>query len=227
MTHTLHREGTADSLARDFIFLCMPSKDINHEGSHTPLKRFFEIALEAGAVKVGDCRSGNEYYQGSLANVINNVQDRAVIHAVFNDREKAIGMMRRLKDANLGLSIVVSGLLDTVNECCHQAGIHRHTVEHSLGVWGRVDKLPPPDVLEINTMCGHGMVTVTLINDIIDRVKKGHLTPEQGAEELFRPCMCGIFNPKRAAELLAQIVAGEKAGAAARAAQGDKLTRTW
>ena len=195
---------------RDFIFLCMPSKDVNHVGSHTPLKRFFEIALEAGAIKIGDCRSGNEYYQGKLANVINNVQDRAVIHAVFNDREKAIGMMKRLKEANLGLSIVVSGLLDTVHDCCKQAGIQRHTVEHSLGVWGRVDKLPQPSVMEINTMCGHGMVTVALINDIADRVKKGDLSPEKGAEELFKPCMCGIFNPKRAAELLQQIAADAK-----------------
>ena len=100
MTHTLHRRGSEDSLSRDIIFLIMPSKDINHVGSHVPLKRFFQIALEAGAVKMGDCRSGNEYYQGSLDNVINNVQDRAVIHAVFNDREKAIGMMRRLKEAD-------------------------------------------------------------------------------------------------------------------------------
>jgi hypothetical protein len=28
------------------------------------------------------------------------------------------------------------------------------------------------------------------------------MTPEQGAERLFKPCMCGIFNADRAARLL-------------------------
>jgi hypothetical protein len=232
MTHTLHRRGTADSLERDIIFLIMPSKDINHVGSHTPLKRFFEIALEAGAVKIGDCRSGNEYFQGSLQNVINKVQDRAVIHAVFNDEQKAIDMLHRLKEAELGLSVVVSGLLPKVDGVCKHNGIQRHTVEHSLGVWGRVDKLPPEPVLEINTMCGHGMVTVALINDVLDRVRTGGLTPEKGAEELFKPCMCGIFNPKRAAELIRNLMAEEKTARVekrpvARREKGDKLHRVW
>ena len=232
MTHTLHRRGTGDSLSRDIIFLIMPSKDINHVGSAKPLKRFFEIALEAGAVKIGDCRSGNEYYQGSLQNVINKVQDRAVIHAVFNNQVKAVDMLRRLKEAELGLSVVVSGLLPVVDKCCKQAGLHRHTVEHSLGIWGRVDKLPREQVLEINTMCGHGMVTVALINDVIDRVKSGSLTAENGAEELFKPCMCGIFNTKRAAELLSaiaeeeKVVGGQKKAVAPRE-KGDMLTRVW
>lgn len=232
MTHTLHRRGVADSLSRDYIFLIMPSKDINHVGSHRPLKRFFEIAQEQGAIKMGDCRSGNEYHQGSLANVVNNVQDRAVIHAVFNDKDKAIKMMRRLKDEDLGLSVVVSGLLHSVDECCQQAGLQRHTVEHSLGVWGRVDKLPPEHVLEVNTMCGHGMVTVGMINDVIDRVKRGRLTAARGAEELFKTCMCGIFNTSRAAELLQQVADEEKQGKAhsrevARAKQDDKLISHW
>lgn len=232
MTHTLHRRGTEDSLSRDIIFLIMPSKDINHVGSHTPLKRFFEIALEAGAVKIGDCRSGNEYYQGGLQNVINKVQDRAVIHAVFNDEKKAIDMLHRLKEAELGLSVVVSGLLPKVDGICKHNGIQRHTVEHSLGIWGRVDKLPPEPILEINTMCGHGMVTVALINDVIERVKAGGLTPERAAEELFKPCMCGIFNPKRATELIRQIVDEQKAAkvqkkAVAPREKGDKLTRVW
>lgn len=207
MTHTLHRRGDVDSLSRDIIFLTMPSKDINHVGSAPKLKRFFQIALECGAVKIGDCRSGNEYYQGSLENVVNNVQDRAVIHAVFTDRDKAVTMLRRLKEAELGLSVVVSGLLDEVDKCCREAGLQRHTVEHSLGIWGRTDKLPPEPILQINTMCGHGMVTVALIEDVIKRIKAGRLTVEKGAEELFKPCMCGIFNPKRAEELLRKIVA--------------------
>jgi len=206
MTHTLHRRGDRDSLSRDFVFLIMPSKDINHVGSAAKLRRFFQIARECGCIKFGDCRSGNEYYQGGADKVIENVQDRAVVHAVFNDRAKVVDMMRRLKEADLGLSVVAGALNNKVDECCHEAGLQRHTVEHSLGIWGRTDKLPPEEILQINTMCGHGMVTVNLIYDVIQRIKAGKLTVEQGAEELFKPCMCGIFNTKRAEELLRKLV---------------------
>lgn len=209
MTHTLHRQGTEDSLSHDFVFLMMPSKDVNHQGSAEKLQRFFQIAQESGCVKIGDCRSGNEYYQGGVDKVIENVEDRAVIHAVFDDRDKAITMLRKLKEADLGLSVVMSGLLGVVDECCKDVGLQRHTVEHSLGIWGRTEKLPPEPVLQINTMCGHGMVTVGLINDVIDRMKKGRMTAEQGAEKLFKTCMCGIFNTSRAAELLQSIVGSE------------------
>jgi len=56
-------------------------------------------------------------------------------------------------------------------------------------------------------MCGHGMVTVKLIEDTVAKIKSGELTTENGAERLFKPCMCGIFNPKRAAELLTAMAA--------------------
>ena len=205
MTHTLHRRGDVESLSRDFVFLMMPSKDINHVGSAPKLRAFLSLALECGAISIGDCRSGNQYYQGGLDRVLENVEDRAVVHAVFDDRDKVMTMLARLKEADLGLSVVLSGLVDVVDNCCQQVGIQRHTVEHSLGIWGRTDKLPSEEVLQVNTMCGHGMVTVGLINDVVERIRAGKLTAEQGAEELFKPCMCGIFNTSRATELLARM----------------------
>ena len=58
-------------------------------------------------------------------------------------------------------------------------------------------------------MCGHGMVTVGLIEAVIADVKAGGCTPEEGAERLFQPCMCGIFNPFRAARLLRETAAAK------------------
>jgi hypothetical protein len=207
MTHTLHRIGSDESLCEDYVVLIMPSKDINHEGSALKLKRFFELALQNRAVKIGDARLGNEYHQGGRDKMMANVEDRAVIHAVFKDQESLISMLKALKTEDLGLSVVVSGLFDNVQACCKQAGIEGHTVNQSLGRWGRTDRLPPDDILEINTMCGHGMVTVDLIEKIAKEVKEGSLLPEEGAENLFRPCMCGIFNPYRAAKLLRKMAA--------------------
>lgn len=208
MTHTLHRTGSKQSLGDDFVVLMMPSKDINHVGSAPKLRRFFELALENGAVKIGDCRSGNQYYQGSLNNVVTNVQDRAVIHAVFKDEQTLVSMLKALKQADLGLSVVVSGIFEKVGKCCKEVGLEKHTINQSMGRWGQVEKLPSAQVLELNTMCGHGMVTVALINKVVEEVKLGRTTAAKGAEELFKPCMCGIFNPHRAARLL-KVLAGQ------------------
>ena len=207
MTHTLHRVGSDESLSEDYVVLVMPSKDINHEGSAVKLKRFFELALQNKAVKIGDARLGNEYHQAGRDKMIANVEDRAVIHAVFKDQATLTDMLKDLKAEDLGLSVVVSGLFSKVRDCCHQAGIQEHTINQSMGRWGRTDRLPSDDILEINTMCGHGMVSTALIDNIVQQVRKGSLSPKEGAEELFKPCMCGIFNPYRAAKLLQKLAA--------------------
>jgi hypothetical protein len=142
MTHTLHRVGTEESLLDDYVVLVMPSKDINHEGSGPKLRRFFEMALAAGAIKIGDCRLGNEYYQVGIDKVMENVEDRAVVHAVFKDKDSLIKILAALKEADLGMSVVVSGLFDHVGQCCRQVGLEKHTINQSLGRWGRTDKLP-------------------------------------------------------------------------------------
>ncbi|WP_347487769.1 hypothetical protein ABDB91_11085 [Desulfoscipio sp. XC116] len=206
MTHTLHRVGNRESLEGDWVFLCMPSKDINHEGSGLKLRRFLEICLENDCVTLGDCRKGNEYHQGSMENMLANVEDRAVVTATFNNKEAVVKMLKALKEEDLGLSIVVSGLADEVAECCSKTGLKPHTVEHSLGRWGKLEKLPQKEYLEIATMCGHAMVSVNLIQEMVEKVKKGKLTPEKAAGELFKPCMCGIFNTDRAAKLIAEMV---------------------
>jgi len=203
MTHTLHRLSRERKyLEEDFVVLVMPSKDINHEGSGPKLRRFLVMALEAGAIKIGDCRKGNEYHQGGVDRVLENIEDRAVVHAVFKDIETLKKLLSALKEANLGMSVVVSGLFDRVEQCCREVGLEKHTVNQSLGRWGRTEKLPADPILELNTMCGHGMVTVSLIEEVVEQVKAGGCTPEEGAENLFRPCMCGIFNPHRAGKLL-------------------------
>ena len=200
MTHTNHRVGKY--LEEDYVILIMPSKDINHVGSGPKLRRYLEMALENGAIKIGDARLGNQYHQGSVQAVLDNLEDRAVVQAVFKDRKTLVNALRAYKEADLGLSVVVSGLFDHVGECCKEVGLERHTINQSMGRWGNTDRLPPPEILQLNTMCGHGMVAVGLINEVIEDIKAGKSTVEEGAERLFAPCMCGIFNPHRAALIL-------------------------
>ena len=204
MTHTLHRVG--EKIEEDYVILIMPSKDINHKGAAPKIRRYLEMALEAGAIKIGDCRNGNEYHQGGVDRILENLQDQSVVHAVFTNPEAVAKALRLFKAADLGLCVVVSGLFDRVEKCCGEVGLTKHTINQSMGRWGRTDKLPPPELLQLNTMCGHGMVAVGLIEDVIADVKSGNCSPKEGAERLFGPCVCGIFNPHRAAMLLSAMV---------------------
>ena len=206
MTHTLHRVGDPKNLYRDIVFTYMPSNNVNHVGSAPIIRKFLEMCRDLGAVKIGDTRKGNEYVQGSLQNMLDNIEDRAVVEAVFDDENKAVIALKAIKKANLGLSLVVSGLFDQTHHLCKQAGLKMHTVNQSLGRWGRDERLPTGNVLELNTMCGHGMVAVKLIEKAMDKVKANKWTPEKAAEELFKCCVCGIVNTTRAAKIFRTLV---------------------
>ena len=104
--------------------------------------------------------------------------------------------------ADLGICINITGLLDEGQECCRKAGITRHSTEHSLGIWGAKDRLPEREVMEFNTMCGHGMVSFNLVRKMIDEVCLRRKTPKQAARTMAKCCECGAFNPARAEALL-------------------------
>jgi hypothetical protein len=100
------------------------------------------------------------------------------------------------------LSINISTSLDGGDQCCHAAGIPRHSVGYSLGFEGKTEHLPNNHVLMLSTMCGHGMVASSLAKKMIDWVKEGRRTPEQAVTYLARFCSCGVFNPARAKRIL-------------------------
>jgi hypothetical protein len=55
-------------------------------------------------------------------------------------------------------------------------------------------------------MCGHGLVSGRLVKKMVEDIKKNKITVEKAAIELAKPCLCGIFNPDRAAKLLKKLV---------------------
>jgi len=206
MTHTLHRRGDEQSLREDYVVLVMPSQGINVEGSAEKLHRLWEIFSHYDVVNWGDATNGNKY---SFSLEEFKKKKSMIGHAVFKDKESLTKFLKELKEADLGLSTVVSGLYDEVKGCCNSLGIKLHTVEHSLGIHGNTQRLPPENVLEIHTLCGHAMVSPNLIKAMAEEIKKGKKTAEAAANELGRHCTCGIFNPYRAAKLLKKMV-GEK-----------------
>ena len=90
-----------------------------------------------------------------------------------------------------------------------RAGIVRHSVEYSLGFHGDLNLLPDRHVLELSTMCGHGMVSHTMAKKMIDFVKEGRRDPKRAAACLARFCTCGIFNPVRAERILDEARVGK------------------
>jgi hypothetical protein len=100
------------------------------------------------------------------------------------------------------MSVVVAGVLSEVVPACKGAGVIPHSINCSPGVWSKKDKLPDDTTLSITTRCGHHMIPPKLVNHIMNRVKKGKMTPEDGAKELAEFCYCGIFNHIRYANII-------------------------
>ena len=69
----------------------------------------------------------------------------------------------------------------------------------------RSAKLPSEDELELITMCGHGLIAAARVRDLVQKLKIRRLTLEEAANELARPCVCGIVNRERAREVLARL----------------------
>ncbi len=206
MTHTLHRRGAGDALERDFVVLSMTAKGVNHEGSGPNIRRFLEIARSYNPVNMGDIKTGN-MHATDPDKILEQVQDTSIVHAVFCDREKVSALLSELVEAGLGTSVVVSGLFSEVERCMCDAGLSAHTIEHSLGIRGQKHKLPCDEVLKITTMCGHGMVSASLVAKTVRDIKRGRQNLEQAAVSVAKPCECGVFNPVRARLLLEKLAA--------------------
>ena len=201
MTHTLHRRGSEESLSKDYVLLCMAAKGINEEGSEEKMREFLRINLRHNPVNMGDMRTGN-MFGVSTDEILEKVTSTSIVHGVFTDREIVADVLRDLKEADLGMSVVVSGPFSCVGEICRNTGLSPHSVDYSLDIWGKREKLPSDDILEIATMCGHAMVAPNLVKSLVEDIKAGSTTAEEAGKEISRICECGIFNPNRAAELL-------------------------
>jgi hypothetical protein len=190
VTHSNHRQGTRENLANDWVMLSLPYR--GPPVIAEKVERYNEI-----------CRRHHP---------INPDRPRGWYIWVFDDRDKMEGALRELAEAELGLSVVVSGLFDDVAECCQRAGTRAHTVNHSLGFWGRTEKLPPREVLEITTMCGHALIAPGLVWHLAERVRRDDLSAAAACQEMRKVCICDIFNHVRAEGLMGQLVEAMQQG---------------
>lgn len=224
MTNTLHRFGAPETQRDDYIVFAMAAKGINEAGAAEKLKTFLQLALKRAPVNVGHGVKGGMYRpspnltplahwsrpdEADPETVVRGIDEPSTVAAVFDDPAKVEALLKDLKAADLGLSINISGLADEANACCKRAGITRHSIEYSLGFHGDLNQLPDRHVLELSTMCGHGMLSHNFARKMIDMVRENRRTPQQAAATMARFCTCGIFNLARAIRVLEQARKGE------------------
>jgi pyridoxine 5'-phosphate synthase PdxJ len=201
MTHTLHRRGTVGDLQGDYVLLFMQARGVNREGNEAKVGQLWELLshYEAELANFGNMDDGNSH---TTTMEVLKKATAYMGHAVFKDRETLKACLRELKDRDIGVSVVVSGIHEDVDKLSREIGLSPHTVEHSLGTHGNTACLPEEHVLEITTMCGHALVSPNLVVEMAEQIQRGKLTYHEAAVELSRICDCGIFNPGRAEKIL-------------------------
>ena len=202
MTHTLHREAGCSGNVRDLIFLCTPAKGVNSAGSAPRLARILDILHELGPANMGFYECTDAAETCSVEEAKERLHDHSRLRCVFDDRDKLVEVLRRVERESTGLSVAVTGPLEEVLEIAREVGLTPHTVNLSLGVFGRTSLLPSKEVREVSTMCGHGLISFRLVEETLVALRRGEITAEKSVRRLDRPCSCGMLNPTRAREIL-------------------------
>lgn len=207
MTHTLHRQGPPESFDHDFVMISMAAQGINSQGSTPYLTATFKIVLNSKAVNVADDNSGGIFTGLTPEEILARMNEKAYVGAVFTEETDLEEVLRDLKEGDLRMPVVVTGNWKRIFSVCQRVGLKPHTVNLSLGIFGKKELLPEEKVLQITSMCGHGMVCPDHVQWVVDRVRRGKMSPRKAGEDLARPCTCGLMNPVRAAEIVSSMAA--------------------
>jgi hypothetical protein len=201
MTHSLHRSGDIESQKEDFVWFMYQTKGVNDVNIKPKALEFIAVAEAVGSENWGDVKSGPKL-RYPIEEIKAKISDKSRLRGIFTKKRQVVDFLKQIKAKDLGMSVIVTGVLSEVIPACKEAGVTPHSINYSLGVWGKKDKLPDDTTLSITTMCGHHMIPPKFVNHIMKRVKKGKLTPAEGAKELAGFCYCGIFNHIRCANII-------------------------
>lgn len=203
MTHSLHRSGDIESQKHDYVWFMYQTKGVNDVDIKPKALEFIAVAEAVGSENWGDVKTGPKL-KYPIEEIKANISDKSRIRGIFTKKEQVVEFLRQIKEKELGMSVIISGVLSEVIAACKEADVTPHSINYSLGVWGRKEKLPDDTTLSITTMCGHHMIPPKFVNYVTRQVKKGKLTPEEGARKLAEFCYCGIFNHVRCADIIAK-----------------------
>ena len=206
MTHSLHRRGSYEELQNDFVVLGCPATGVNKIGSAPKTQEFLSICYKHGPINLGDMKTGN-IYNTTMDDILASVTDGTIVQCTFDNRDKIVALLRELKDRRPGISVIISGVTDVVQQCMHEAGLGPiHSLEYSLGTWGAIERLPDYPILKLLTMCGHAMIASDLVGKMIRDIKRGRRTIRDCCVELAQCCTCGNFNVTRGENILREVL---------------------
>lgn len=211
MSHTLHREGSIKSLEKDYCLLITPYKGCNNIQAEEKIKKFVDIIFDVGPVNFRFFRVPKEgefnlpVSKEKILNYKDGVYDNTKIRCVFDDKKKVKEIIKKINKTNFGLSVIISGPRKEIETILKEINIQPHSINIAMGTYGSLEKLPDPNFREITTMCGHGLVSPGLVKYMLIKIKAGKISYEEASIELTKPCICGVFNQKRAEEILKEI----------------------
>ncbi len=194
MTHSLHRKGKIEELKFDYVVLVTPSVGINHKDSKQKLLKIIDKIFELGPNNIGSYETGTIYSGITSEEIKKCLTEKPRVRCCFDDKEKVKQLLQYIIKEDFGLSVTVSGLLEEIAEMAQDLSVEAHSVNLSLGVFGKTDNLPKSEIVEFVSLCGHGMVPASLVEALIDDVANGRRTPDEAARFMAKPCVCGIFN---------------------------------
>lgn len=203
MTHTLYRPGQG-MLGDDWVVIARAARGINEAGATDRLRRFLETARVAGATNWGHGRGGGRL-NSDWESMLNRLADLATITVVFDSANLLDAFLDAIHGMKLNLSITVSGDMTRIGEICAERGWIPHSGRQVVGIYGGADKLPAGDMLCVTAQCGHGLISARLVEQMVERVRAGEFSPEKAALKIGIPCVCGLINPARTAELLRRL----------------------
>ena len=154
MTHTLHRTKNVSDGPKEYVVFSMAAQGYNDKGSAEKLKDIFRILQRHDPVNIGDDNIGGVFTGETVEGILAHAGTKSYMAAVYTDRAKALEALRELKAADLGIPVVVTGNRQEIFDMLREIAMSPHTVNLSLGYFGKMEKLPPPEVLDITTMCG-------------------------------------------------------------------------
>ncbi|MCX8186967.1 MAG: hypothetical protein N3G48_07695 [Sulfolobales archaeon] len=209
MTHTLHRFGKREN---DIPWLITPRVGVNTDNLIEKLEKVIKIIDDSG-IKMWGFGASKNTLMTSREKLIKELKEAAEktpkvarLRGVCTSKEQLKQFLKSLKEADLGFSVTISWLIKDAIEVCKELGIKPHSINISLGVWGKKELLADSKILEVTTMCGHGMVSPRSANYVVSEIEKGRMSPRAGAVLLAKQCPCGIFNVEKAESLLRELI---------------------
>lgn len=201
MSHSLHRAGNAEELKKDYVILSMGALGFNKEEAGEKLKTISKIFLKYQPVNMGDAAYGS-LYTGQTKEDFLSDRTPKVVTATYSDKETVKKVLAEIKKEKLKVSVVVSGLIDEIEDIVNEIGLEMYTINLSAGYYGKTELIADESILEFTTMCGHHLISQNLVKDVLTKYKNKKLTLDEAAERLGQNCVCGIFNLDRAKELI-------------------------